>query len=273
MDTESLVYIAITGLVALMLIMTSAGYGPFALVIAVLAAIAILVNIMINYVDFIVFPFVTRLLGISFVVGNRYTIPKTQDSVIKYVNGIYYATGYLTGNLYNYVFSSQQEQDDRTAFAGAMDKWERIVMNVDFPFKFNVIAMSENVQKYREELDGQRGYIEFQISREMNSTNPNQMSIGELERRLGIIQAKMDRVATGERPMNVMMYIESTAVGVSEKEASDRLANQLSQLQTVFNAFDLSIMRVTGREVYFLNRLNYMIPNWAELNKMFQSQK
>ncbi len=273
MDQEGIMYLAATALIAVLIIITGSGYGPLGMVMVILGALTLVIIIMLNYVDFVLFPFFTKTLGITMVPANRYTIPKTQDSVIKLVNGIYYATGYLTGNLYGYVFQSQQEQPDEAAMALAMDKWERVVMNVNFPFKFNVITMSENVQKYRDDLDGQRGYLQFQISREMQSTNPNQMTIEGLQRQMALVQAKMDRVATGERPMNTLIYIESTAVGVSEREAQDALTNQLSQLQTVFNAFDLNIMRITGREVYHLSQMNYRIPGEQELRKIFQEQK
>ena len=68
------------------------------------------------------------------------------------------------------------------------------------------------------------------------------------------------------------MYIESTAVGVSQKEAMDVLNNQLAHLQTVFNSFDLSIIRVVGREVHHLYGMNYRITNLEEMTKLFQVQ-
>ncbi len=273
MDEEGLMYVGMTSMVLLVLIITAGSYGPLALVVVVLAAVAVMVNIAINYADFIVFPMFTNLLGLVTIPSGRSKIPKTQDVIIKSVNGIYYATGYLTGNIYGYVFTSEQTQDDQTVLAGATDRWERIVMNADFPFKINVVAVPESIQKYRDELDGQRGFLEFQLSREVNGSNPNQMVVEELQRKLGILQAKMERISAGERPLNTIMYIESTAVGISEKEAIDNLSGQLSQLQTLFNSFDLSISRIVGRELYYLNTLNYRVFGEAELGKIFQLQK
>ena len=94
------------------------------------------------------------------------------------------------------------------------------------------------------------------------------VEISAKENRTGI-----DRISGGERPITSLMYIESTAVGISEKEATDALANQLSQLQTLFNAFDLSISRVVGRELYYLHKFNYRTYDFAEINKFFQVQK
>ncbi len=273
MDEEGLAYIGLTSMVMIALVLTAGSYGAFSIVILALGLLAIVVNVTINYADFIIFPLFTRIFGITTVPAGRYRIPKSQDVIIKYVNGIYYATGYLTGNVYSYVFTSEQTQDDQTVLAGAMEKWERIVMNADFPFKMNVVAVPQGVQQYRDEIDGQRGYLEFQLSREVNGSNPNQMVVQELQRKLGVLQAKMDRISAGERPLNTIIYIESTAVGISEKEAVDNLSTQLSQLQTLFNSFDLSISRVIGRELYYLNVLNYRVFSEAELGKIFQVQR
>lgn len=272
-DEESIVYLAVTAMAALVLMITSTGYGPFAIPVLILALLGLVAIIMINYVDFLIFPAFTKAFKITIVPANKYTLSRDQDAVVKYVNGVYYATGYLTGNIFEYVFTSQQAVSDESGLAGAVDKWERIVMNIDFPFKFNVIAMPENVQKFRDELEGERGYIEFQISHEMNATTPNTMTLEDLQRQMQLIQERMDRITGGERPLNVIMYIESTAVGVSEKEALDALSVQLGQLQTVFNSFDLNIFRISGREVYYLHGFNYRIPNERELFKVFQLQK
>jgi acetolactate synthase small subunit len=90
---------------------------------------------------------------------------------------------------------------------------------------------------------------------------------------MNVIQTRIDRIGQGEKPIDNIMYIESTAVGVSLKEASDSLTNQLNELQTVFNVFDLSINRVIGRELYLLFRMNYVIPGIGELMDSFQIQK
>jgi hypothetical protein len=272
-DEESIVYLAATALVALLLILTSTDYGILGYVMVILTIFGMGIILAINYVDFLVFPAIMKAFHLRIIPANGIMLSEGNDAVVKVTNGVYYATGYLTGNVYGYVFTSQQPEQNETDLSGAVDRWERIAMNIDFPFKFNLITIPEDVQKYRDELDGQRGYLEFQISREMNATNPNTMSLEALQRRMQIIQQRMDRVSAGERPLNVVMYIESTAVGVSEKEALDAVSLQLNQLQTLFNALDLSIFRVTGREVHYLHDFDYRIPGEAELLKMFQTQK
>lgn len=274
MDAETIFYISIPSVLILLLLSALPRYGPFGIVIAILSLLSIILIFVINYADFLIFPAITQALGVSVILANNYTAPKKQNCIIKYIGGIYYATGYLTANIYGYVFSAENVVEGEEAqLGGAPERWERIVSNVKFPFKYNIISSAKDIQKYREELEGQRGFLEFQISRESNSTNPNQMTIEALRRRVSILQARIDRISTGERPLKSIMYMETTAVGVSEKEATDALELQLNQLETLFSSFDISMTRIIGREMHFLHRFNYRVYDFKSISSIFQEQK
>lgn len=274
MDQEGLMFLAISLLVAAVVLLSSGASGPLSAITLLLSVLAMVLIVIIYFADFLVFPMFTKIFGITIIPSKNYWIPKGQDAVVKYINGLYYATGYLTANIYNYVFAQEEiSEEEQNAMAAAPERWERAVMSINFPFKFNIATVSQEIQKYREELEGQRGLLQFQYSKELNQSNANPMSLQEIERRINVIQARIDRLGEGERPVNTLLYIETTAVGVSEKDALDALTNQLNQLQIVFNGFDLSITRVLGRELYLLFKLNYVVPGLQELNSMFQSQR
>jgi len=261
-------------MVALLVIINASSFGGLGFVATVLAIMTIAMTLIINYADFVLFPLVTMVLGIKIIAAKNCYIPKNSNCIIKYVNGIYYATGFLTANVYNYIFEAEGVDESEDQKLGeAPDKWERIVMNIDFPFRYNIITASQDIQVYRDELEGKRGVMEVQLSREMGNSTPNQLTIQELEKKMNILDARIERLSTGERPVNSMMYIETTAVGVSEKEAVDALANQLNHLQTLFNSFDLSITRVIGREIYYLFTFNYSLPDVGTLTRIFSIQK
>ena len=273
MDEQTIMYLGICSMVALIQLSLLNYFGSYALIVAVLTIVAVLVLLVINFADFLVFPIVTIVTGVSLMPASGYHIPKNQNCVIKYTNGLYYATGYLTANVYSYVFRAESvQEDEEQQLAGAPDKWEKIIMSIDFPFKYNLISMSKGVQEYRDELEGKRGYIEFQLSKEMSTASPSQLSIEDYQRKINILQTRIDRISSGERPVNSIMYIETTSVGVSEKEAVDLLQNQVSRLQTIFNSFDVSISRIVGRELYYMFKLNYTLYNPADMNKIFNQQ-
>jgi hypothetical protein len=274
MDEATLIYLGISSMIILLLLLNAGTFGPFAILVVILALIAIIMLLLINYADFLLFPFLTNMLKLNIIPAKNYYIPKEQNCVIKNINGVYYATGYLTANLYNYVFTKEESIDDETLMIEAPTKWERALMSIKFPFKYNLIVSSHDVQSYREELEGKLSLLEFRLSKEMSSGNPNQMAVDDLQRQIRIIQARIDRLSGGERPVQSLMYIESTAAGISEKAAKDTLTSQLNQLQTIMNGFDLNIIRVTGRELYYLFKFNYFIPNSnSELLSLFGLQK
>ncbi len=275
MDEQTIIYLSLSGIVILLVFFLIGSFGPFKILVVILAILALLMILLINYADFIIFPLFTTILNIKVTPAKDYYIPKKQNCVIKNVSGLYYATGYLTANVYSYAFSAEKvEETEDAQLASAPEKWERIIMNISFPFKFNAITFAHDVQEYREELEGKRGFLEFQLSKEMNASTPSQMAIDDLQRRINVIQTRIERISSGERPVGSLIYIETTAVGVSEKAAIDALENQLNQLQTAFNALDLQIMRVVGRELHILFSFNYALPLLpSDLPKLFNEQK
>lgn len=273
MDEETIIYIGAASMIAFLVIYNAAAMGPFAFVGTLLAVFTVIIVFTLNYADYIIFPVLTGVAGIKIVPAKGYYIPRNSNCVIKYVNGIYYATGYLTANIYNYVFAAESvDENEDTKLGEAPDKWEKIVMNTNFPFRLNVISVAEDIQKFRDELEGKRGAIEYQMSKEMSSQNPSQLTIQDLQRKMNILDARINRLSAGERPVNALMYIDTTAVGVSEKAATDALTGQLNHLQTLFNSFDLSIIRIPGRELYELFTFNYVLPEAEDMSLIFSTQ-
>ncbi len=238
-----------------------------------LLIITALFIIAMNWIDARLFSAITSLFGITFRPAKDYTINKQQNAVIKEVNGIFYATGYMTANLFSYTFKAEQApEDDESKMIGAPEAWERMVMNIDFPFKFHVLASGLDVQKIRDELEGKRSYQEFQLSRAMQN-NSSETAVTEIRRNMSIIQSKIDRISQGEKPIATIMYVETTAIGVSEKASLDALTSQLDQLRLSFSAMDVETTRIIGRELYSLFNFNFSIPTeFKQLTAMFDQQ-
>ncbi|MDE1860425.1 MAG: hypothetical protein KGH72_01780 [Candidatus Micrarchaeota archaeon] len=274
MDNEALIYIGVTLISGALVLIGAPESGFLELGVVIIAILGMVLILVIYFADFLVFPIFTKIARITIIPGKDYSIPPSEDAIIKFSGGIYYATGYLTANIYNYVFAQEEiSEEEKANITAAPDKWERAVMNLNFPFKFNIVSTSQEIQKYRDELEGKRGLLQFQYSKEVSNSNANPMTLRDIERRMNVVQARIDRLGGGERPIDTMLYFESTAVGVSEKDAMDALTTQLDKIQTIFNGFDLSIVRVVGREMYLLHKLNYSLPDVEQLKATFQTQR
>ncbi len=267
MDEETIIYLAFTALLTLIAISggSTFGKGLPSEAVMLLSLLTLALIIVFNFADFVIFPMFTSLMGITFQPANDYHIVKNQSSVVKNVNGLFYATGYVTANLFPYVFKEERNEEDvDEQLQSAPEKWERAIMSIGFPFKFHVLSAGLDVQKTRDDLEGKRGYQEFQLSRLLQNPSANDVAVTNIQRNINMIQAKIDRISQGEKPIAALMYLETTAVGISEKAAQDALSDQIRQLQISFSAFDVDLSRIVGRELYTLFMYNFMVPQAVE---------
>ncbi len=276
-DSEGISYLVMTMLMPLLAITNLASIGKgFLSIVALLIIIAGMgLLLVLNFIDYTVFSFVTNVLGITFQPAINYKIISSQDAIVKNVKGLYYATGYLSGNLFPYYFKQEQAnaEADQAKLLQAPENWERILMNLDFPFKFHVLSTGLDVQKARDEIEGKRSFQEFQLARAMQSSSSNEMILTDLRRRIAVLQTQIDRISQGEKPIATIMYLETTAVGVSEKASLDALSTQLNALQIAMSGLDVDLVRVVGSELYTLFQFNFSLPtSFGALAAQFDQQ-
>lgn len=267
MEEMDILYLALCGTVILVVFATLPAFGKgWSYVAAALALLTGFFILALNWADFLVFPAIMNMMSVTFQPAKDYTIVRRQDAVLKNVGGLIYATGFATGNLFSYTFKAEQEEQNvEEKMITAPENWERAVMSLDFPFKFHVLSIGRDVQKVRDDLEAKRGYQEFQLARSLENEKASaETVVTDIRRKIDIIQAKIDRVSAGEKPIQALMYFETTAVGVSEKAALDALEGQIKQLQIGMSSLNLEITRVAGREVYALFRLNFAVPLSAQ---------
>jgi hypothetical protein len=252
----------------------SFGGGVWSAMAVAFALLAALLIMALNWLDYVVFPAFTRLLGVEFRLAKDYTITKSQDAIVKNINGLNYAVGYLTANIFAYVFKAEaMEEDMEQKISDSPETWERAVMAIDFPFKFHVLSNNRDVQKARDLLEGKRSYQEFQMNRAVQGGKTSDTELAELRRKENMIETQLNRIAEGEKPISTVMYIETVAVGVTQKAALDNLASQVNRLQIALSSLDLQLQRVVGRELGTLFNFNFSLPVTQEqASSYFDSQ-
>jgi hypothetical protein len=274
-DIEKLIYLIFTLMVIVIAFTLSSSFKGIAnfiaLIFIILSAVMVLAF---GLGDTFVFPVLMSTLGVTFTVAKDNSMTKKEDAIIKNVGGLTYATGFITANLFQYTFKEEvTQQEDEMKLIQGPSNWERAISALKFPWKYNIVSVGLDVQKVRDDLEGKRSFQQFQLARLMQSSNPGQNAIEEIQRNINIIQAKMDRISQGEKPIATLMYVETTAVGVTEKAAMDQLETQIRAIQIGFSSQDVQLMRVVGRELYTLFRYGFSVPTtFGEIADMFDQQ-
>ncbi len=276
MDEEGIMYLAFAMVVLLMVLSFTPkmGGGILSIIAALIVVVTACLIVILNFADYLLVSIGFSVAGITFQPAMGYTINKEQKAVIKEVGGIYYATGYITGNLFAYEFKQELSDTDTTSkIVEAPLKWEMAVTNINFPFKYHLLSSGLNVQTTRDELEGKRSYQEYQLSKVLQDSSGKDVAIAELQRKIKILQRKMDRISGGEKPVGSVMYIETTAIGVSEKAAVDELERQIGALQIALSPMNVDLLRIVGRELYTLFKFNFALPlSYEETRTFFDKQ-
>ncbi len=276
MDEEGAMYLAFCVVVLLIALsqLPQFGRGFIEFISIAIIVLGIALILVLNFADFILVSALFGFLDITFQPALDYTIVKQQNAIVKNVSGLFYATGYVTANLFAYTFKQEREQkEEDEKMMAAPENWERAIMNLGFPFKYHVLASGLDPQKVRDEFEGRRSYQEFQLSRALQNPNASTTEITEIQRKINVIQRKIDTISEGEKPLGTVMYIETTAIGVSQKAALDTLALQINGLQIALSALDVDLSRVSGREMYTLFNFNFSLPiTFQETAALFDQQ-
>ncbi|MGA2800729.1 MAG: hypothetical protein ABSE71_05400 [Candidatus Micrarchaeaceae archaeon] len=276
MDDQGVAYLAFCLVILLtsLSVLPSIGKGIVVIIALAIILVGVFVILILNFADFLFVSMVCSALGITIEPAAGYRIVKQQNAIIKNVNGLFYATGYVTANLFPYVFKLEAAaENEDVKLITSPENWERAVMNIGFPFKYHVLSTGMDVQKSRDELEGKRSYEEFQMSRALQNKSADETTITNIQRRLNILQSKMDRISQGEKPIATVMYVETTAIGVSEKAAVDALTQQINDLQISMSSMDVDLSRIMGREIYTLFNFNFGLPcTKEELEASFDMQ-
>jgi hypothetical protein len=276
MDEEGIVYLAFAMVVLLIALtfVSKMGGGIFSIFAALIVMMTACTVVILNFADYIVVSLGFSAIGLTFQPAAGYKINRQQNSAIKTVGGIYYATGYVTANLFNYEFKQELEQTDtEERMIEAPLRWELAVTNIKFPFKYHLLSSGLNVQDIRDELEGKRSYQEYQMAKVMQNSKGGDMAIADIQRKINVLQRKMDRISGGEKPIGSIMYVETTAIGVSEKAALDELERQIGALQIALSPMNVDLQRVIGRELYTLFKFSFAIPlNYDETRSYFDKQ-
>jgi hypothetical protein len=232
-------------LLSLLFALSASGLGDLRIVAIIACAFFLLMDAVIYQVGFVILPFVTKFLKVREIRVGGFEIPPSQDVVLKNVGGVYYATAFLYGKFYESAVAGVQEEQSTY-----MDMWERAVASMDFPFKFCVITYLEDLLKFREDVETNRAAAQLRLGKEREKPRPDAITIDKWEREVARQNEMLTRLSSGEKPLGTIMYVMTTAIGVSPEAATAAVKGQANELKATFsNALNVEILSLKGEDM------------------------
>ncbi|MBI4361239.1 hypothetical protein HY572_05710 [Candidatus Micrarchaeota archaeon] len=128
--------------------------------------------------------------------------------------------------------------------------FEQALSALTFPAQFSVLVFGLDVEKYRESVLTKRLESELLLSRLKKSPKPDVSAVAREERKLSMFSGLLDKLAQGQKPLDVVYFVSTTASGFSEAQAAERVRLQARELKAVVaNALNAPVRLLRGDEV------------------------
>jgi len=225
--------------------------SPFA---ASVAAICFFSSLALWKYGYLIVPRLARKAGVV-EVGQGFEITSAQDAAVSRGNGVFLATVFLSAKLYE----SASERDERGR-AAMCAMYERAISSVGFPFKASMLLCPLDMGSELEELRTKRAVAESRKER-LSSGGKNDAELARLKREIAMWEAQIGRLTSGEKPLEVLFYLSTTASGTSKEEAVASAKRQGKELATVVgSALSCEVAPLVGEDMKKCMRFESMLP-------------
>lgn len=209
---------------------------------AAIGAICFLLAVALWKYGYLIVPVLIR--GANVVeVGTNFEIPPSQDLIVGKKGGNFLATAFLACRLYE--SSSEKSERQRTV---AAEMFEKAVSSVGFPFKVSALVSRLDLNAELEELRSKRSVAESRKA--MTGKVKDDAEAARLEREIAMWSRQIDTLTSGEKPLEVVFYLSTTASGITKDEAMGRARAQSDELTVVAgSALSCEVVRLRGEEM------------------------
>jgi hypothetical protein len=194
---------------------------------------------------YILVPLITQRTNIIMMSDLGYEVPPTQDVIVKSTNGVFYASAFLGLN----IFESATEKSAEETIAYSQF-FERAISNLKYVTKIAYMLFVEDVGEKRKTIETRRAEAQLRLQRERDKPQPDAVTVDRFERDVAIWDTQLQRLIKGVKPMGIVAYVQTSAVGLSKDAAIAAVRAQSNELRTVLaNALNVDVVPLAGDQM------------------------
>jgi hypothetical protein len=194
---------------------------------------------------YIVVPLITTKTNIVMMSDLGYEVPPTQDVIVKSINGVYYASAFLGLKIFE--SATEKSNEENLAYS---QFFERAISNIKYVTKVAYLLFVEDVGEKRKLIETKRAESQLRLARERDKSQADVLRVDKLEREVAIWDNQLTRLIKGVKPMGIVAYAQTCAVGLSKDAAMAQARNQANELKTVLaNALNVEVVNLSGEEM------------------------
>jgi hypothetical protein len=256
LGTKHFAYLTLGAGVLVLIIAFSTPVMPFKTIATIFAAIMVPLSFALWKWGYIFIPYLTKRANIIEVHDGGWELTPAQDAIVKKIGDNYYASVFL--HLKMYKSTTERSAEENVLYTEA---FERAIAQIKYPIKIGTVLFAREISKYREDLETKRYEAQLKLQREREKPEPDVITLDRLEKEVAMYEAQLTRIATGERPMGLIAYAMTTAVGVTKDAAVAVAKNQAAEIKTLLaNALNIEVGYLYGEDMRKCYEMEMMIP-------------
>ena len=256
-DVKTLAYgAAALGVLGVLGSFVSGGSSIVAIVAALFCLIGAIGAVAIYKFGYVIVPLILQRGNIVQIMEGGFEIPPSNDCVLKNVGGIYYASKYLGVRIYE--SASEKSSDENMVYS---EYFERAISSVKYVTKFAMMVYIKDISEHRSRIETKHAEAQLRLARERDKPDPDVLKLDRYEKEVAMWENQINKLTRGIKPMGLLSYIMTTAVGISKESAMASANAQAHELRaTIANALNVQVDVLMGDEMLRCFQWEVMIP-------------
>ncbi len=210
-----------------------------------LAGLGCMMGVLFWKYGYIMIPLITQRTNVIMMSEEGFEIPPSQDVIVKNAGGVFYASGFLGLKIFE--SATEKTGEENIAYS---QFFERAISNIKYVTKIAYMLYVEDVGEKRKLIETKRAEAQLRLARERDKPQPDVLRIDKYEREVAIWDTQLTRLIKGVKPMGIVAYAQTTAVGISKEAAMAAARSQANELRTVLaNALNVEVVNLSGDEM------------------------
>ncbi|MCX8197414.1 MAG: hypothetical protein N3G80_03825 [Candidatus Micrarchaeota archaeon] len=208
---------------------------------AAFAAACFFASLLLWKYGYAIVPAITKRTNII-EVGHNFEIPPSQDVIVGKSGWNFVSTAFLAVRFYE----SASEKDDKEKKVMA-EMFERVLSSAGFPFKLSCMVCPLDLRNEIEEAQARRSIAESKLEKLGKKESAQR---AQLKREIAMWSRQIEKLSSGQAPLDVVFYISTTASGMTKEEAIARVNSQAEELAVIVSgALGCEVARLKGEEM------------------------
>lgn len=230
--------------------------GAIAIVSGILCVLGAVGAVALYKYGYVLVPLILQRGNVVQIMEGGFEIPPANDVILKNVNGIYYASKYLGVRIYE--SASEKSMDENIVYS---EYFERAISSVKHVTKFAIMVYMKDISEHRSRIETKHAEAQLRLARERDKPDPDVLKLDRYEKEVAMWENQINKLTRGIKPMGVISYVMTSAVGVSKEAATAAASAQANELKaTISNALNVQVDLLTGDEMLRCFQWEVMIP-------------